>query len=208
MKLQQTKDYLLLIDEEAEIKDGDICIDSTGVIFKHENHFPISIGQRKITAYRPLTKEAKELDLPLLPPFEELDFKNIVEDLPEHDALKSMDGTYSSFHYQSEAMIKGYELGYKAAQSKQFSLEEVINIVHQWDNHINIHEEDKGSVKEIEKFIQSLSTQRVPKEFIPEYDLMNEGYDKPEDYPYQECKVLKTTINSSWKIELVGTYKY
>ena len=39
--------YIILDDE---IKEDDWCIDSDRNIFQHKNHFPISIGQRKIIA--------------------------------------------------------------------------------------------------------------------------------------------------------------
>lgn len=201
MKLQQTKDYLLLIDEEVEIKDGDICIDSAGVIFKHENHLPISIGQRKITAYRPLTKEAKELDLPLLPnPFEVDDFQQSYKVVYDYVS----DGIRNYAAYVELLKLK------KIAQSKQFSLEDVVRIVHLWDNHINIHEEDKGCIKEIEKFIQSLSTQKLPSEFTPEYEYVESVDDLWEfqDDDSLPKRKLKTITNSEGKQELVGIYKY
>ena len=40
----------LYIISDDEIKEGDWCIDSNAIIFQHKNHFPISIGQRKIIA--------------------------------------------------------------------------------------------------------------------------------------------------------------
>lgn len=94
MKLQQTKDYLLLIDEEAEIKEGwkgiaykkDVAgtdIYKDGILIKSEKTEGLMIKHsyttntwyndaRPVIAYYPLTAEAKELDLPLLPkPFKE-----------------------------------------------------------------------------------------------------------------------------------------
>lgn len=38
----------LYVISDEEIKEGDWCIDIDKKVFKHENHFPISIGQRKI----------------------------------------------------------------------------------------------------------------------------------------------------------------
>ena len=37
MKLIPTKDYLLLIDEEAEIKEGDLCEFNCGYSYKEED---------------------------------------------------------------------------------------------------------------------------------------------------------------------------
>jgi hypothetical protein len=44
----ETKNQNIYITSDEEIKEGDWCFDINGKIFKHENHFPISIGQRKI----------------------------------------------------------------------------------------------------------------------------------------------------------------
>lgn len=76
MKLIQTKDYLLLIDEEAEIKEEDYYYwELTNTVQINR----LLEGDRKLgrtgpkgnvyktIAYYPLTKEAKKLDLPLLP---------------------------------------------------------------------------------------------------------------------------------------------
>ena len=43
-----TQNQHIYITNSEEIKVGDWCFDINGKIFKHENHFPISIGQRKI----------------------------------------------------------------------------------------------------------------------------------------------------------------
>ena len=53
--LYNSNDYIginqhLYIISDDKIKKDDWCIDSNGIIFQHKNHFPISIGQRKIIA--------------------------------------------------------------------------------------------------------------------------------------------------------------
>lgn len=71
MKLIQTKDYLLLINEEAQIKEGSIAIYDFGMGYDLEipcDKDNLKSNTRKlVVAYYPLTKEAKDLDLPLLP---------------------------------------------------------------------------------------------------------------------------------------------
>lgn len=232
MKLIQTQDYLLLIDEEAEIKEKDYYSNTLG------DTEPLvcicnSIGEsmdcnklkkdcNKIIAYYPLNSEVKELDLPELPnPFEEIDVEKLSEKANGYAYYgKPLGERYLAFK-------EGFIEGYKSAQAKQFSLEDVVRIVHLWDNHINIHEEDKGSVKTIEKFIQSLSIQQLPKEFIPEYEYYyhiskgfymdakfercsKEQYDAiKEEIPTCPVKVeLITITNPEGKQELVGSYKY
>ena len=65
-KLIQTKDYLLLIDEEAICKTGELYLTSIQNRIIPKSKGVIQAGD-KIIAYYPLNSEAKELDLPLLP---------------------------------------------------------------------------------------------------------------------------------------------
>jgi hypothetical protein len=51
--LHFTNDFIddyqnIYITSSEEIKEGDWCLDAYSKLFKHENHFPVSIGQRKI----------------------------------------------------------------------------------------------------------------------------------------------------------------
>lgn len=68
-KLIQTKDYLLLIHEEAEIRVNNLFypMDGKGHITRRSSMYLNVDGCGKIIAYRKLSEEAKELDLPLLP---------------------------------------------------------------------------------------------------------------------------------------------
>lgn len=43
----------------------------------------------------------------------------------------------------------------------------------------------------IEKYVEEYNKGNLITEVMVEYNLMNKGYDKPEDYPYQECEILK-----------------
>lgn len=74
MQLVKTDNYLLLIDEEAKIRDDerDYIYDKFSKEIKksHIVGWPKDekdIFEDKIIAYYPLTKEAKKFDLPLLP---------------------------------------------------------------------------------------------------------------------------------------------
>jgi len=107
---------------EAEIKVGDYFYHGKygGVAKKatnnYENHFD-DMWLKKITAYHPLTKEAEELDLPKLPnPFKD-EFNNINELAIKHWESR----TYEDMDICCDNFIAGY----KAAQSKQFSLEDM-----------------------------------------------------------------------------------
>lgn len=209
MKLIPTKEYLLLVDEKVEIKYNTIIFESDtcliNIVGKDYIHNKTDF---KIIAYYPLTEEAKELDLPLLPnPFEEeIDMISLLDkDIPscwssygKGDGTMSQPEDYNRGHRDS--WIKGYRA---AAQSKQFSLEDMKKA-----HTLGIYYANAGFPRnkqyEIE-FQQLLSTQQLPKEFIPEYLAGLVGSNEIwAEYP----KELKTVINSDGKQCLVGTYKY
>lgn len=245
-KLIQTKDYLLLIDEEAEIKENDYLLlnnehpkgrirkcfhltnnnalwngkDWNTLKGKHffidpkESEgwgFVTELECKKIIAYYPLTKEAKEFDLPLLPnPFiEEIDENTYLKNIG-HECFLQMKKLNPSGGIR-EFIRMAVEFGYKAAQSKQFSLDDVRNRMRDVAGRClsrNMGLKDIDEIYDfIENIIQSLSTQQLPKEFIPEYEIVYSSKElADEGFIYEE--VFKTTTNSEGKQELVGTYKY
>jgi hypothetical protein len=176
MKLIQTNDYLLLIDEESEIKLNDFyfsCPNGNNYnIIKNEANYFDEKTSSKVIAYYPLTKEAKELDLPLLPnPFEETDIEMLAKDratilFPKGELCANWRGC-----------VEDFLTGYKAAQSKgQYSLEDMKKAhFHGWFQRENYETKNKETYplptnwsnmdyeeKEdwyFNQFIQSLSTQ-------------------------------------------------
>ena len=179
LNLIQTNDYLFLIDEEAKItsnclhlydKNNPLCIYSA-----HQFDESVWYEFKRIISYYSLTKEAKELDLPLLPnPFE----KNI-EDLCQNFWMSKHNPNIS----RQEQIFNAFKSGYRAAQSKQFSLEDIKKAIEMARRGIssNIGEFDLNALYGIQDLkdvnhkysdfdiIQSLSTQQLPKEFFPEY---------------------------------------
>src|SRR5690606_31666740 len=124
-----------------------------------EYHFR---GFQKIIAYYPLSKEAKELDLPLLPnPFEEEPL------MKQASELRELRGYHKDSHY---SFCGGFIEGYGAAQSKQFSLEDVKKAIKMAKKGYNEFGENgflrHGFDFTEREIIQSLSTQQLPKEFI------------------------------------------
>ena len=212
-KLIQTKDYLLLIDEGAEIKKGGYAYQinyekTNSQIIKIESDFQEKIAndkngsftKYKIIAYYPLTKYTHELDLPLLPnPFEGEGIERL--------ALKWFVGCNKKDIIFDLGWMKIFEAGYKAAQSKQFSLEDMKKAI---ELARKTFPTDKLSCDRYstEEIIQSLSTQQSPKEFIPEYEEVPNFERRmgniQENYKYQ----IKTITNSEGKEEIQGTYKY
>lgn len=221
MKLIHTKDYLLLIDEEADININNYIVakDLSGIAkikeYKKGHILANDISQNielgisyhqtsdwnKIIAYRPLTEGAKELDLPLLPPFKEdefLKYYQIVFDYVNSGIrnFKAMMG-----------LLKLREI----AQSKQFSLEDIEQVIK-----LTLEDAKKSVIWSEEYYkhlsnrvIQSLSTQQLPKEFTPEYkdEYISNGK-IVKSLPISSLRELKTITNSEGKQELVGTYKY
>lgn len=233
-KLIQTKDYLLLIDEEAEIKPNDLfwyrnykillCtgINNTFILTDNKKPKHSSFGQpsqlcKKIIAYYPLNSEAEELDLPLLPnPF----YKKT--DVVALAIEKYGDG------YGAIDQIDAFKAGYKAAQSKQFNSNDMILFAEYVGNYYaDIHKPVIPTEELLNSFIQSLSTQQLSKEFVPEYEYYyHSSKEFYKDAKFEKCSKeqyelikeeiptcpvkteLKTMTNSEGREELVGTYKY
>src|SRR5690606_29693213 len=109
MKLVKNNSYLLLIDEEAEIKEGDTVYENISGVFAPYEKEDIVENPIKVIAYYPLTKEVKELDLPLLPnPFEEEPL------MKQASKLRELRGYHKDSHY---SFCGGFIEGYKAAKS-------------------------------------------------------------------------------------------
>lgn len=202
MRLIQTKDYLLLIDEKAEINFDTDYIHApdtslfTGLEIGKIKKADAELATKrvgmcfiKVIAYYPLTDEAKELDLPWLPnPFE--DNFDLKQEIIKWYHSKS--GTTLIIDPSLNTLVD-------KAQSKQFSLEDMKDILEEGLNWF-----DGGRDKEIRDsetwfnhYIQSLSNKQLPKFFIPE-----------ENYGDGALIKYKTIINSEGKEELVGAYKY
>jgi len=238
-KLIQTKDYLLLIDEEAEIKEDDIVYRDTEIVFKITNELlsyykeviPNTVHKiYRCIAYYPLTEETKELDLPLLPnPFECVDIKKLAH--KHYKKYQASHNRYSPYELiqRNSGYIVGFEDGYKAAQSdKQFSLEDLkkaIKMAKGLDIKSGVW--FKCDTFSEEEIIQSLSTQKLPVSFEPEYRYYyhsskefysDAGFVECSKEQYESIKAeiptcplkaeIKTITNSESRQELIGTYKY
>ena len=201
-KLIQIKDYLLLIDEEAEIQKGDlkICLNDN-YISKYLSKQNIESDTKcsdckKIIAYRKLNEKAKELDLSLLPPFE--DSFNITKWAKEEHK-------YNHRNIDELSFILGCEVGYEKSQSKQFTLEDMIKA---YDEGCSEKFKRTGEAVLREEFIQSLSTQQLPKEFEPRVYPKYTQYDGFEEDDEIPVMTPMTFTNLEGKQELVGIYKY
>lgn len=222
MKLLTTKDYLLLIDKGAEIKGSPflcynplkITWDDDVVLYQGAMPEYNYRGLQKIIAYYPLNSEAKELDLPLLPnPFEEIDVEKLAcKKYNIKEGINDYDERYYNSHNVAKA--EAFITGYKAAKAKQFSLEDVKKAfnagydLNTWEQ-LGVPNEERDYLNE-HQFIQSLSTQQLPKEFISEYEYIesvDELWEFQDDDSLPKRKI-KTITNSEGKEVLVGTYKF
>lgn len=234
MRLIQTKDYLLLVDSDGEITrlsyvigngvdyiqeavaevtqeldSGRVIVNTTTELNKN--------GLHKIIAYYPIAKEAEELDLPLLPnPFKkEIDetilFKNL-----GHECFIQMEKLNPSGGMK-EFIRMAVEFGYKAAQAKQFSLEDMIAFGKKcFYKGFDKSEKDDSNCytawrEENLGLVQSLTTQQLPKEFVGWLSKKKCLYDFTSRCTIDRCDcefVFETITNSKGKQELVGTYKY
>lgn len=139
-ELIQIEDYLLLIDKEAEIKEGDIVYRDTGVVFKITNErisyykeiIPETVHKiYKCIAYYPLTKNAQEFNLPLLPkPSEKyLEAKWVIENPDGYDKRD-----VARANSYCEAYLEGYN---------QILHLSIVN--YQLPHYFNAPDEDKSS---------------------------------------------------------------
>lgn len=220
MKLLQTKGYLLLIDEESRgIEFGEI-----GVNMRHSNLEPETrnIGgygsdkfywsHKKIIAYYPLTKEAKELDLPLLPPFEK-DIERLAEEFYREFPNNPLDKP--TWRYNKDINVhrkrKAFINGYKAAQSKgTFTLEDMKKAIEIAQTPI---ETGIGNYyPNVNEVLEQLSTKQLPVGFIPEPNDI--GFMRYADISVGKKlydKIMppfKIITNSEGIEEIQGSYKY
>jgi hypothetical protein len=198
---------------------------------KKEGEYLMGYNENNVACcYYQLTKEAKELDLPLLPSFEVTkSIEHLAEEKADVECQIDSSLDYAGFY-------KGFIEGYKAAQSKQFSLEDIKTVIKWLNKNYSLIEDELfepyiGKEDEVpdvffhsvykealNRGIQSLSTQRLPKEFEP---IMVCGRClKPDDndedcWSAKECSrntdfpdTFKTITNSEGKQEIQGRYVY
>lgn len=204
LKLTHTKDYLLLIDSEAKIKEGDYFLNIVQKEIYHnhiKNYNTNKYYLKLIIGYYLLREGVEELNLPLLPsPFEDNNEKtsdNFNEQLWEN-YRKSLNRQMSQL--EREAFVAGY----KAAQYKQglYSLEDIKKAIEMaregsyfegYDGFSSEYEFKKTE----QEIIQLLSTRQYPKEFIMEEVETNS--------PIPQFKTIR---NIEGKFVIQGTYKW
>jgi hypothetical protein len=128
--------YVYILSDN-EIKESDWCIDFNCKIFKHENHFPINIGQRKIIA-----TTNKSLGLPQ----------------PSLSFIEKYVEEYNKGNIITEVLVEYVEIdGYGNIENHQTHYRELIPKVNPKDNTITIKKvKDSWSREEVEKLLNDL----------------------------------------------------
>lgn len=209
-KLIKTKDYLLLLCEKAEIWGGEYIYNSEyQKIIKTSAEYIRALDSNntlylicdKILAHLPLNNAPILEDVDLLPPFEEVDVEKLAkEQCPEWNY--STKSHLAFLKHEREGFIKGY----KAAQqsNKQFSLKDIENILIKYLEEGFISKE-QGYINP-KTFLQSLSTQQLPKNFVPE--IGDEVLNSKWGYGSACISKLKTITNSQGQKVVQGEYKF
>lgn len=225
MKLVQTKKYLVLIDEKAEIKTDIWSYMPVGTVFYSKTREETVTLQPKelgydpsgfiILGYYPLTEEAEELVFPLLPcllrgPFEgKIDVEKVATAASEYNINEKIKDPKARWFYQK---------GYKAALTERFSLEDMKTMLLafasdcendeslvEYEGRVSGTKQLNNAAKWFEEYMQST---KLPKDFIPEYEEGEYGHVDNYSRPHGFRKVLKTKAGEKGKRELVGTYIY
>jgi len=211
MKLFNIDKYLLLISKQDEILNNDLAVgsDNKVILCTENNRISIQEHWSKILAYYPLLGDAKELDLPLLPnPFEAYNKEMALRAYP-------IDQFEDDFDYR-------FRLGFEAGFKDKFTLEDMEAAVC-FGMSLEKFKDDKYKLSDNEEFkgfIKSLQIDKLPKEFIVEYDYYpidlngnviatNKPYPfKDINIPFNIKEVTKIVLNSEGKKQICGTYKW
>jgi hypothetical protein len=193
LKIVETADYILAVSEE-EIQNGyyyNVLDKALRKGYAEQSYHTSVIG------YLP-KGDAKKLYLPLLP------------ELVVEDDVEKLAKEYSKSRREITTAYTSFVDGYKAA-TKIYSEEDFARVLFDFGDVLfnncqnGISEDDLRKYEKI--ILDSLKQPKTPKYFVAETITMNKGYTDKNDYPYQECEVLKTKkING--KTYLTGTYIY
>lgn len=162
-KLIKIYNHYYIVDD-SEIKENDdylwlnnyqIC-KAEGMLMTINNH----VKNKHIVKITHSTQEG--IGLPLnLEDIEELVNGYNVEKLAEkyawgcrNEYFTTLVNVIDCVKTSTRDFIEGFKAHEELSKHRLFTIDDVVKIVHMWDNHINIIEEDKGSIREIENFIQ------------------------------------------------------
>jgi hypothetical protein len=215
----KTDNYLLVVDD-SEIKEGNYFFFKEGIVtkvyksdsveqkvsienFEHDRVFNYK-KCKKIIAHLPLNNSPALQGVDLLPPLEDE-----VEKLAEE--FKSSYKKVGVTDYEISSFIVGYN---KAKEKYKYTEEQLKTAIHkaiifsEENRKITSGEYAVKFYKFYGELIQSPQQPKMPVAFECEMVTMNKGYTEESDYPYQQCDIPKTTINSLGFTQWVGRYIY
>jgi len=203
-------EYYALIVSDEKMKKGDFNVPSdfdrtSDISITSEEDLEVVNdrfnGYKKIIAHRPLSDAPILKGVPLLPEFDE---SNKVEKLA-YKWFVTADKKNTIFDL---GWVNIFTAGYnKAKETYKYTEEDIQKAFIAGEERI-INKPNSSELDDFTNFIQSLQQPKRPKYFKCKTITMNKGYTDKSDYPYQECEILKTIINSQGQTELIGTYYY
>lgn len=220
-KLIKTDNYLLIVDD-SEIEEGDLCYDSNASPGYKNNKFIVQCLRtdsksywnkhcKKIIAHLPLNNSPILEDVPLLPPLE-------IDNDKELHYQKQVMQPYPSDSHSYTGYEKGFVEGYNKAREKYKFTEE--DIRRAWAcAYMDALSIDEETYKPLffEDFMQSLLQPKMPTHFELEtecgfqnelgdfYYSLNSMVQIGKTTPI--CRI-KTTTNSQGQVMACGKYIY
>jgi hypothetical protein len=218
VKIIKTENYLFVVDNESEIKEGQRGLSINDAVYTHHNHLGKDYG-KKIISHLPLNNAPTLEGVPLLPPLEDevekLEMEYFIELEKRREVAKNFTGQVAGRHpdafghsemiYMNRGYIEGYN---KAKEKHKYTEEDLRKSVAYAISHKHI----KGDIL-INKIIQSLQQPKYPVSFESAMELCEESC-KNDWCKHRGCQnpihgdSIKTIINSQGLTQLVGKYIY
>lgn len=208
IKLEYTEDYVLLVNKDASITEGDYIINENflGIIKASNEWHPNgekSDDWNKIVAYRELNSKALELDSLLKLPkigdnFDDTKWDNIAKE----DWISRGGEGKSGFHMYRQGYLHGAFKHYKS--EKIFTLKDVKNII--------LLARELGPAYEFtyteKEILNKIARSKLPKYFKPgvRIGINMPGETDENKNPFDSD--LKIRVNSEGERELAGFYIY
>lgn len=183
-KIIFTPDYILLQEvlfESSDINDA---------------------GAWKNLAYFKLNKSVPNLiNLPLLPDWDE---EVNIELLSKNEIQVPLDILEDKHLYQRDGFIKGFQKSQELSKDKKFTLEDIHKAIEMAREQTGWSDNTMEDCYDEDEIINNLIKNKLPKEFIPEF---NYYYEKYKNTWYPTCKSNYDMVKRDWgdkvvKIEL------
>lgn len=178
-KIEYTLDYVLLLDLETTLKDGQICIDKHGNISQFPDLSSIGLGYskdeiHKVLAYKKLNQDARDFDLPFLPEWEEYPVYDMAEDMTRKHPDFNSEGWSEYQNGRLNGIIDGFNKAIELNKDKLFTIQDVKQALTSLaieagssDGLVDINSPASMFVW-MENHLNWLQQSKMPKDFIPD----------------------------------------